>query len=147
VHLADRITSSPVSSLHHLTGNDALSDVPSVSRRNGSQMELSLGCMMGGPRQCEAKVVNLCSHLCTRVRPHIVVWEENLLHVRTHSSNTHAFSFFSIQHSTYSFLQSKIKSLHLNCFLILHHFHSCNSEIPSGRTMKLYTKVQESLID
>jgi hypothetical protein len=38
-------------------------------------------------QDCETKVVDLWSYTCTDGRPCIVVMEDNLLHVRTKSSN------------------------------------------------------------
>jgi hypothetical protein len=49
------------------------------------------------------------------------------------------------------FLQSKTHCtlfiLHWHHLLTLHHFHGCNSEIVSGRTVKLHKKVQEIVIE
>jgi hypothetical protein len=65
VHYIDGTASLPLSWHHCLTRSDILSDVPSVLGRDGSHMEPSLGCMVGGPRQWIA-VGHLCeaSHCC-----------------------------------------------------------------------------------
>jgi hypothetical protein len=129
VRLVDRTTSSPLSWLHHLTTSDALSDVPWVLGKDGNHMYPSLSCNVGGLGQWNSTVV------------HAVIWSLTLLHwsKTCHKSGwtlwIHCLQV--LQHLLFSAVKDWITAHFIprwHHLLTLHHFHSCNSEICSGRT-------------
>jgi hypothetical protein len=86
VRLVDGTMSSPLSWLHRMTRSDVLSDVSWVSGRDDVRWS-QVWAVLWVFQDCETKAVNLCSRSWARVRPRIVVSEENLLHNRTNCSN------------------------------------------------------------
>jgi hypothetical protein len=136
VHLVDRTTSSALSWLYHVTRSDVLSDVLSVLRRDGGQMEPGLGCMVGGSRQWNRGGKPLQSFMCLH------------FHVggKPDTCQDEPFKYMSsiLQHFNVALV---LFIPHWHHLLTLHHFRGCNSETATGRIMKLLAKVQDSLIE